>query len=120
MRSASCLTGRLRRIRVAVASVARCNYQNRAWLTEVRQRGPFHYRWHLNNSPMTAEPYRAKELPLHIRRSCFAPTETLFEKGLVVEAPGTAPGSGLLITQSFIAIVARASPGDLHNIGAGR
>src|SRR5476651_210842 len=66
--------------KVAVASVARCNYQNRAWLTEVRQRGPFHYRWHLNNSPMTAEPYRAKELPLHMRRSCFAPTETHLKK----------------------------------------
>ena len=106
------------------ASVARCTPRNRAWLTEVRQRGPFHYRWHLNNSPMTAEPYRAKELPLHIRRSCFAPTKThwpLFAglSGLVVEAPGTAPGSGLLITQSFIAIVARASPDDLRNIGAG-
>ena len=25
---------------------------------------------------MTAEPYRAKELSLHVRRSCFAPTET--------------------------------------------
>jgi len=37
----------------------------------------------------------------------------------MVEAPGTAPGSGLLITQSFIAIVARASPDDLHNIGEG-
>src|SRR3954467_972388 len=90
------------------ASVARCTHRNRAWLTEVRQRGPFHYRWHLNNSPMTAEPYRAKELPLHIRRSCFAPTETLFgRRELVVEAPGTAPGSGLLITQSFIAIVGK-------------
>src|SRR5258706_15397710 len=107
---------------VAGASVARCTYRNRAWLTEVRQRGPFHYRWHLNNSPMTAEPYRAKELPLHIRRSCFAPTETLRRQGfggLMVEAPGTAPGSGLLITQSFIAIVARANPEDACNIGAG-
>jgi len=36
----------------------------------------------------------------------------------MVEAPGTAPGSGLLITQSFIAIVARASPDDPPNIGA--
>jgi len=67
---------------------------------------------------MTAEPYRAKEQSLHIRRSCFAPTETHFQSGLVVEAPGTAPGSGLLITQSFIAIVARASPDDPPNIGA--
>ena len=33
----------------------------------------------------------------------------------MVEAPGTAPGSGLLITQSFIAIV-RANP-DPYNIG---
>src|SRR5436190_23261922 len=101
----------------ADASVARCIRQNRAWLTEVRQRGPFHYRWHLNNSPMTAEPYRAKELPLHIRRSCFAPTKT-HRNGLMVEAPGTAPGSGLLITQSFIAIVFRANPASLLNIGA--
>ncbi len=36
----------------------------------------------------------------------------------MVEAPGTAPGSGLLITQSFIAIVARADPDDGSNIGA--
>ena len=41
----------------------------------IRQRGPFHYRWHLYDSPITAEPYRAKEPPLHVRRSCFAPTE---------------------------------------------
>ena len=27
-------------------------------------------------SPITAEPYRAKGQPLHVRRSCFAPTET--------------------------------------------
>ena len=101
--------------KVVGASVARCTHRNRAWLTEVRQRGPFHYRWHLNNSPMTAEPYRVKEQSLHVRRSCFAPTETLLIRGLVVEAPGTAPGSGPLITQSFIAIV-RANP-DPYNIG---
>src|SRR3954470_8417373 len=91
------------------ASVAR-RPPSRACLTVVRQRGPFHYRWHLNNSPMTAEPYRAKEQSLHVRRSCFAPTETLLERELVVEAPGTAPGSGPLITQSFIAIVGKPTP----------
>src|SRR3954471_8059939 len=99
------------------ASVARCTHRNRAWLTEVRQRGPFHYRWHLNNSPMTAEPYRAKEQSLHVRRSCFAPTNTHLENGHMVEAPGTAPGSGPLITQSFIAIFGQASLSDLPNIG---
>ena len=36
----------------------------------------------------------------------------------MVEAPGTAPGSGPLITQSFIAIVGQASLSDLFNIGA--
>src|SRR5258708_17025491 len=71
---------------------------NRAWLTEVRQRGPFHYRWHLNNSPMTAEPYRAKELPLHIRRSCFAPTETHLKKvGLWWRRRVLPPGPGCLL-----------------------
>src|SRR6185437_4768468 len=55
------------------------------------------------SSPITAEPYRAKEQPLHVRRSYFAPASkvTLLTSG--VEAPGTAPGSGPLITQSFIA-----------------
>ena len=37
----------------------------------------------------------------------------------MVEAPGTAPGSGLLITQSCIAIFGQASLSDLCNIGAG-
>ena len=36
----------------------------------------------------------------------------------MVEAPGTAPGSGPLITQSFIAIVVQASLSDLFNRGA--
>jgi hypothetical protein len=35
----------------------------------------------------------------------------------MVEAPGTAPGSGPLITQSFIAIFGQASLSDLSNIG---
>ncbi len=37
----------------------------------------------------------------------------------MVEAPGTAPGSGPLITQSFIAIFGQASLSDLSNIGVG-
>src|SRR5271170_5531508 len=83
---------------VADASVARCIRRNRAWLTEVRQRGPFHYRWHLNNSPMTAEPYRAKEQSLHIRRSCFAPTETHLRKvGLWWRRRVPPPGPGCLL-----------------------
>src|ERR1700685_123406 len=31
-------------------------------------------------SPITAEPYRAKEQSLHVRRSCFAPTKTHLKK----------------------------------------
>ena len=46
------------------------------------------------NSPITAEQYREKTRPLRPRRSCFAPAETRFWLGRVlVEAPGTAPGS---------------------------
>ena len=37
----------------------------------------------------------------------------------MVEAPGTAPGSEPLITQSFIAIDGQANLSDLPNIGAG-
>ena len=43
--------------------------------------------------PITAEPYRAKVHPLRPRRSYFAP--------MMVEAPGTAPGSAGFITMAI-------------------
>src|SRR5215831_8780954 len=43
--------------------------------------------------PITAEPYRAKARPLRPRRSYFAP--------VMVEAPGTAPGSERFITTAI-------------------
>src|SRR5438270_5090798 len=43
--------------------------------------------------PITAEPYRAKVHPLRPRRSYFAP--------VMVEAPGTAPGSAGFITMAI-------------------
>ncbi len=66
------------------------------------------------NGPITVVPHRAKSTPLHVRRAYFTPTET-HRNGLVVEAPGTAPGSGSLITCPFIAIVGKA---DAPNIGS--
>ena len=49
----------------------------------------------LLHSPITAEPYREKTRPLRPRRSWFAPAETRQPRlvRVLVEAPGTAPGS---------------------------
>jgi len=69
------------------------------------------------NSPITAEQYRAKGQPLHARRSYFGPTAIALGL-LVVEPPGTAPGSDALITKPFIAID-RPKP-NKTNIGGGR
>src|SRR5690348_14149366 len=51
------------------------------------------------SSPITAEQYREKARPLRPRRSCFAPAET-HDGGrwVLVEAPGTAPGSEWFIS----------------------
>ena len=43
--------------------------------------------------------------PLHVRRSCFGPICP--QRGILVEPPGTAPGSDPLITRAFITIVPR-------------
>ncbi|MDH6690069.1 hypothetical protein AB7M56_002093 [Bradyrhizobium elkanii] len=43
--------------------------------------------------PMSAEPYREKTRPLRPRRSYFAPAESHRDGWVLVEAPGTAPGS---------------------------
>jgi hypothetical protein len=51
--------------------------------------------------PITAEPCRAKTCLLRSRRSYFAPIKNPpleFRAGLMVEAPGTAPGSEEFIT----------------------
>src|SRR5690349_12421649 len=49
---------------------------------------------------------RAKSSPLHVRRSCVGPKAIRPTTGRdLVEPPGTAPGSGPLITRGFIAIV---------------
>lgn len=52
-------------------------------------------------------PRRAKSSPLHVRRSCVGPRQSgqRSRKIHLVEPPGTAPGSGPLITRGFIAIV---------------
>ena len=50
-------------------------------------------RLQLLHSPITAEPYREKTRPLRPRRSWFAPAETHPKERVLVEAPGTAPGS---------------------------
>ena len=71
--------------------------------------------------PITAVSCRAKEHLLHPRRSCFAPAaarllpNAFALQRAVVEAPGTAPGSGWFIMMS----VYRHSPrGDIFNIGS--
>ena len=54
--------------------------------------------------PDTAEPCRAKDYPLHPRRSYFAPIKSCLAepaKRFMVEAPGTAPGSDRFITISI-------------------
>lgn len=48
------------------------------------------------NGPMSAEPYREKTRPLRPRRSYFAPAKShprMGSRWVLVEAPGTAPGS---------------------------
>ncbi len=66
--------------------------------------------------PETAEPCRAKEHPLHPRRSYFAPIKSRLmrcrheRRRLMVEAPGTAPGSDRLITISIYRHSWRTSP----------
>src|SRR5262252_4694640 len=59
------------------------------------------------SGPITVEPYRAKARPLRPRRSCFAP--------VMVEAPGTAPGSEWFITT---AIYRHSRQAGSLNIGA--
>src|SRR5262249_36663737 len=63
-------------------------------------------------------PKRAKSSPLHVRRSCVGPRQSGQRPGRnLVEPPGTAPGSGPLITRGFIAIV---PCGNTTNIGPRR
>ena len=55
-------------------------------------------------SPITAEPYREKTRPLRPRRSYFAPAKSHRNNGLgwvLVEAPGTAPGSEWFIATAI-------------------
>ena len=67
-------------------------------------------------APITVVAHRDKATPLHVRRSCFGPAIPSNE-GILVEPPGTAPGSDPLISSAFMSIV----PKDIFNIGwAGR
>jgi hypothetical protein len=68
--------------------------------------------------PMTAEPCRAKDHPLHSPSNLFRPRRNLScvlldAPQALVEAPGTAPGSEELISTPFIAI---ATQGGTLNI----
>ena len=71
--------------------------------TAVRQRGepPQSCHSQLCNGPITAVPYRAKTAPLPRASILFRPhgddRHCLCRSGVVVEAPGTAPGSATLI-----------------------
>src|SRR5436305_14955396 len=60
-------------------------------------------RLQLLHSPITAELYREKTRPLRPRRSCFAPAETRQARlvRVLVEAPGTAPGSEWFIATAI-------------------
>src|SRR6056297_2190964 len=99
------------------ASVARClrtppylargkGFKVSVLLPLRRQLRPEHdCRWQLCFSePITVVSHRDKATPLHVRRSCFGPMIPP-TKGLLVEPPGTAPGSEPLITSAFMPIV---------------
>ncbi len=67
-----------------------------------------------NFGPMTAEPCRAKDRPLHSPSNLFRPRRnppprlrSRLRQRAWVEAPGTAPGSEELISTPFIAIAAQ-------------
>src|ERR1700720_2943346 len=68
-----------------------------------------------NFGPMTAEPCRAKDRPLHSPSNLFRPRRnpslprlgSRLQQRAWVEAPGTAPGSEELISTSFITIAAQ-------------
>ena len=64
--------------------------------------------------PMTVVSCRAKNQPLHPRRSYFAPAATRWEQRAGVEAPGTAPGSERLIT---LAVYRHSRDGSLRRDG---
>src|SRR3984893_14201172 len=72
-----------------------------------------------NFGPMTAEPCRAKDRPLHSPSNLFRPRRNPSLPRLGsrlrawVEAPGTAPGSEELISTSFIAIAAQGGGGNI-------
>ena len=84
--------------------------RNRACL--FRQRGPFRYRWHLYDRPDNGGYHTEQKDSLYTSVDPISPPPQRSEivdlaSDLIslVEAPGTAPGSGPLITQPFIAIV---------------
>lgn len=60
-------------------------------------------------SPITVVQCREKVRSLHPRRSCFAPISMSGAPLILVEAPGTAPGSEWLIT-SFVYFHSRPKP----------
>ena len=74
--------------------------------------------------PMTAEPCRANDRPLHSPSNLFRPRrnpppprlESRLKERAWVEAPGTAPGSEELISTPFIAIAAQGGAANISTM----
>jgi hypothetical protein len=60
------------------------------------------------SSPITAEPYRAKGLSLHVRRSCFAPTDAR-PRDLELRARGGGAGYRPRVRAAYYTAVYRHS-----------
>src|SRR5262245_40661867 len=70
------------------------------------------------NGPITAEPCRAKARPLGPRRSYFGPARSHPLAWILVEPPGTAPGSDGFITTAIYRH-SRVAPAPLNISGEG-
>src|SRR5690606_15925255 len=89
-------------------------------LPSVRQRVQRSYRWHLGFGPITAVPCRAKAGPLLRTSILVRPQQQRVHSSsaaLVVEAPGTAPGS---VTSIPASVYRHSRQAGTANIGARR